>query len=175
MVPNSVIFVLLQRCIDNFQIFEFILLIMLSKKSMKPKVNQKRLNSSSSMIEELDAEKRRRIEAKDKDPAEENGEYFIEESENEHYDFEESPLTNSIQYDIISSSSSSSVAATPVESSSKPPCPNYSGASSITRSENSTDSTNSTILLEDHIDSKHLEIGLFQLFMNSEIKFNSFF
>ena len=139
---------------------------------MKPKVNQKRLNSSSSMIEELDAEKRRRIEAKDKDPAEENGEDFIEESENEHYDFEESPLTNSIQYDIISSSS---VAATPVESSSKPPRPNYSGASSITRSENSTDSTNSTILLEDHRDSKHLEIGLFQHFMNSEIKFNSFF
>lgn len=148
----------------------------MQSKSLKPipRANQKKLNSSSSMNEQLGPEKRRRVE---KDAVEEDE----DDSENIHdYDFEEvSPLTNSVQSDILSSSSS--VATPPVYSSSrlgKPPrSSNHSEASS--RSDYSNDpseaSSTPTILLEDHIDSKHLDIGLFHHIIISEIVLNSSF
>jgi hypothetical protein len=126
------------------------------------------------MNEQLGPEKRRRVE---KDAVEENE----DDSENIHdYDFEEvSPLTNSVQSDILSSSSS--VATPPVYSSSKlgkpPRSSNHSEASS--RSDYSNDpseaSSTPTILLEDYIDSKHLDIGLFHHIIISEIVLNSSF
>jgi hypothetical protein len=132
-----------------------------------PKVNKKRLIndpspriSNSNLIEELENEKRRRYESDEDNEAVEEDTIAELEEENQD-DQEECPRTNSFS----SNSTSFASIASPVLSYPKlaniPESTNRSVASSITRSDTSNDST---IMLDDHIDVKHLEIGLSHLF-----------
>ena len=134
-----------------------------------PKVSQRRLyddnhprSNSSSFTEELDNEKRRRVDSEEDNEAVNEGSNAEIEDGGE-YDTEESPLMNSLHSNSVSSSSITSPALS-FKLANLPGSTNDSIASSITRSDHSNDST---IMLEDHIDAKHLEIGLFYLLIIS--------